>query len=157
MDIHEIYHKEEIMRKQRARTTWLKEGDLYTVSFHKTTNAKRRLNTIHCLKVEDTTITEYLIHMHESQRFKELFVKNNEHSVKLQADIRGEILISRPWKKIFKKKKLRRLVETWEGADKAARPDGFPIFSFKTFWELVKKDLVTLLNEISVETARLNR
>lgn len=90
LDIHEIYHKKEIMWRQRARTTWLKEGDKNTTFFHKTTNARSRSNAIHSLKVDNLSITkENFIHRHVDSHFKQLFGMSGEHQVFFSANIWG--------------------------------------------------------------------
>lgn len=51
--LEQIYRKEEIYWKQRAKVTWLKEGDKNSAYFHKVVSGMKRKNHIISLKKND--------------------------------------------------------------------------------------------------------
>ena len=54
----ELNHREEVMRKQRSRVTWLTVGDWNTRFFHLRASQRRRRNKISKLKMANGSFTE---------------------------------------------------------------------------------------------------
>lgn len=52
--LNEVYHKEKLYWKQRAKVTWLKEGDGNTFYFCKMTSELKQKNHIYKLLDDDT-------------------------------------------------------------------------------------------------------
>ena len=81
VEIQQIFKKEEIVWRQRARINWIREGYLNTAFFHKSASARNKKNVILRLESQGEIIEDYdcirssLIHDH----FKSIFVKKAEH------------------------------------------------------------------------------
>lgn len=74
----EIYKREEIVRRQRARCNWLRKGDANTAFFHKFTNMRRRINSIDSLDSDSGPIKgEITIQSHVFHHFKNCLVVIN--------------------------------------------------------------------------------
>lgn len=66
--------KEEIHWRQRSRKKWIKESDTNTSFFHKVTNIRRWVNTIHSISVDGGRVEDTMqIHNHIHRHFRNLF------------------------------------------------------------------------------------
>lgn len=54
----ELYHREEIMWRQRSRVDWLSEGDKNSKNFHQRASMRRRKNLVKSLTRQDGSATE---------------------------------------------------------------------------------------------------
>lgn len=82
-----------VMKKfcEDERITRLKEGDKNTMYFHKIADARKRVNTIHSLNMEDVRITEdYIVHKHVDEYFNHLFGRSGVRQVSLDQEIWNE-------------------------------------------------------------------
>lgn len=149
-NLNEQLRREESLWRQKSRNTWLTTTDLNTKFFHASTTIKRRRNSINCLKFEDRQWTsDPLLIESKFQHFKKIFTTTSpDLSGSLEAlfpekisDAQNEILCKIPTDEEI----LNTLKQT--PSSKAPEPDGFTGLFYKTYWEIVKPDLIaTIIN-----------
>jgi len=151
--------QEEIFWKQKSRVQWLKEGERNTKFFYRSTIANQTHNRISSIKNEDGQIQqtheeiEAVLVKHfsgiaqEDILVREPFIKDfTNHILKLVTREDNDNL-NRP---VTEKEVSEVLKEMQNG--KALGPDGFNVDFFKFCWNIVKKDIVRV-----VEDSRLNK
>lgn len=69
----ELYHREELLWRQRARIEWLASGDKNTYYFHMRASRRRRKNQIKAFQLPDGRVTE---NIHGMEDFATDFYKN---------------------------------------------------------------------------------
>ena len=69
----ELYHREEIMWRQRSRVQWLSEGDKNSKYFHQRASMRRRKNIVRTLTRQDGQATDDRVEM---QNMVDDFYKN---------------------------------------------------------------------------------
>ena len=82
----ELYHREEVMWRQRSRITWLAAGDKNTKFFHLRTRRRRLKNKIKSLLRQDGTTADDAVEMESmvAAFYKNLFTSEgttNMHEV----------------------------------------------------------------------------
>lgn len=150
--------QEEIFWRQKSQVQWLKEGERNTNFFHKSTMVNRTHNRISSIKNEDGN----LLTSHENieamlvQHFRRITQDNNLDREQSISDVTRNIpkLVSREHnfnlnKPISKEEVWNFLKEMQNG--KALGPNGFNVDFFKACWNIVKQDILNV-----VEDSRLN-
>ena len=87
--VEDIDNQEETYWKQRARTTWLLEGDRNTKFFHRTACARRQMNKMEALQDENGHSFDTLPSMHSHARdyFSKLFKESVVQDVEAQNEV----------------------------------------------------------------------
>lgn len=151
---HQLLLKQkELYWKQRARITWLKEGDNNTKNFHAYASNRRRRNLIQSIKLENNNwITDLeSIQSVFIENFKRLYsstqtnmfsfhtldcpsVKESDHENLINIPNNEEIL-----------KGLKCI-----GPDKAPGPDGLNAHFFVTYWDSVGPHIVKIIRDFFI-------
>eukprot|EP00253_Pinus_taeda_P028919 PITA_28919 len=149
--------QEEIFWKQKSRVQWLKEGECNTNFFHSSTIANRTRNRLSSIKDEDGQIhqshenIEVVLVRHfraqENILVREPFIKDFTKHIPKLVSREDNCNLNRP---VSEKEVSEVLKEMQNG--KAPGPNGFNVDFFKVCWNIIKKDIVRV-----VEDSRLNR
>lgn len=148
--IEEIYQREDIKWKQRARSKWLEDGDANIAFFRKSASMHRRLNTICMLRQKESVNSRCMSHNTSSNCLAQTpwrfhMMEGMWHQTTKLSDLEEE----------FSEEEVRATV--WGlCADISLGPDGFHIGFFRIFWNIVKDDLMRLLKEVWRNSARLD-
>ena len=137
-------------KRQCSRITKLKEGDANTKYFHLHVNARRRKNFIHRLKHNNGWVTAHdqkrdIIHDH----FKGIIKRGLPRTVNFNWNT-----IPRPVCDLanlgmpFTEEEVKSAVDK-TACDKAPGPDGFTGAFFKACWDIVKIDVMAVVNQFS--------
>ena len=153
-EVEEWELREEIFWKQKSRVDWLQEGDRNTTFFHNTVKARRSGNSITSLVSTsgDQLFSKEAISLEAKRYFSQLFSKEEPCSLvetrailecipqlvsdSMNRDLLRPIMLEELEKFVFGMKK-----------GKAPGPDGFPIEFFQEFWEIIKFDLLEVVQE----------
>ena len=73
----ELYHREEIMWRQRSRVQWLSEGDKNSKYFHQRASMRRRKNIVRTLTRQDGQATDDRVEM--QNMVDDFYKKNSTH------------------------------------------------------------------------------
>ncbi|XP_059076363.1 uncharacterized protein LOC131875739 [Cryptomeria japonica] len=146
--------REEIFWKQKSRIDWLQEGDRNTAFFHNSVKARRQGNSISSLVSQDgaqlsssADISREAVNYFSNLFSREDIAARAEEgaildcipqlvSAKMNGVLLCPILLPELEKVVFNMKK-----------GKAPGPDGFPIEFFQEFWEIIKFDLLEVIQE----------
>lgn len=131
----ELYHREELMWRQRARVDWLRAGDKNTRFFHLRASMRRRKNLIKLLVQEDGNLTEDIQTMKDmvNSSYGNLYTSEGVHDmeevlntvlVKVTAQMNEQL--NAPYTAEEVKTALFQMAPT-----KAPGPDGFPAHFFQ--------------------------
>jgi hypothetical protein len=142
-----------IERSRRRQASWvtkLKEGDANTRYFHLRVNARRRKNFIHRLKRNNGWVTEHdqkkeIIHDH----LKNVMKKGAPRATTINwaaippttYDLSG---LDAP----FLEDEVKAAIDN-SPSDKAPGPDGFTGAFFKACWDIIKGDILAVVNQFS--------
>ncbi|XP_057871389.2 uncharacterized protein LOC131077832 [Cryptomeria japonica] len=144
--------REEIFWKQKSRIDWLQEGDRNTSFFHNSVKARRQGSSFSMLLSSDGTQLSSCgeISREAVNYFSNLFTREDIParsekraildsipclvSDEMNGALLGPILLLELEKVVFSMKK-----------GKAPGPDGFPIEFFQEFWEIIKFDLLEVV------------
>lgn len=155
-----ILKQEEVYWKQRARVTWLKEGDENISYFHSVANGRKNQNFIPWVWHEDQRVDD-IGRMGDSfiSYYKDLFGSAKEQHFQINwPNLLGPkahndlTMLDAP----FTLDKIKVAVFGMK-AEKDPRPDGFPIFFFLKFWGIVKVDIFKLCDDLFLGKANLER
>ena len=138
--------REELMWRQRSRTTWLKEGDKNTKYFQQKATWRRKKNTITRLKdgngqwVEDKEGIQQMT----TRFFKDLYTKDDKVAPQelidmMQARVNEDM--NNMLTKDFTEKEISDALFQI-GPLKAPGPDGFPARFYQRNWDILKEDVV---------------
>ena len=146
--------REEIFWKQKARIEWLQEGDKNTAFFFNSVKARQHGNAISSLvtdrgEVISSTqdIANEVVHY-----FASLFREDSQRDFDAEAQVLSCIpsLVSLEMKQHLMSpitmEELEKIVFQMKKG-KAPGPDGFPIEFFQEFWDIIKLDLLTVVQE----------
>ncbi|KAH9802749.1 reverse transcriptase domain-containing protein [Citrus sinensis] len=125
---NELLHSHEIFWKQRAKSIWLKEGDMNSRYFHAMASARKKQNTIEklrnaqgqwCTTPEDISeiIHKYFTHIFSSERGSCAAQNHSLMEPFSPADVREAIFSMHP--------------------DKSPGPDGMNPAFYQNFWSIV--------------------
>ncbi|CAM8956535.1 unnamed protein product [Rhodiola kirilowii] len=148
-DLDEWLLRKEIMWRQRARTSWIKEGDNNTSFFHKHATQRKSINRITTLQLPDSSfITDPEKIMKEGTRyFQELFrhhsdtsdgLFNNElHILEREVTDEHNDYLNSP----YTEEDIKRAVFDINPY-KAPGHDGFSSLFIQKCWHIVKNDFI---------------
>ncbi|KAL9669028.1 hypothetical protein QQ045_006569 [Rhodiola kirilowii] len=148
-ELDEWLHREELIWCQRARITWLTEGDQITRYFHERPSVRNRTNRISSLKRSDGSFTSdlSLIHQEAVQYFMNLFESQSNISkvnlrdmlavvpTKVTSD--HNVLLLAPYTADKITNAIFQLHPT-----KAPGIDGFPALFYQKFWNSIKDHFI---------------
>lgn len=126
----ELYHREEILWRQRARLDWLVHGDKNTYFFHLRASRRRRKNQIKALTRPDGSLTEDKAELENitTEFYKTLYTSegvNNMEEVLQHVPVKVtpamNNMLNAPYQEEEVKRGLFQMFPT-----KAPGPDGFP-------------------------------
>ncbi|CAN6252305.1 unnamed protein product [Urochloa humidicola] len=159
-----LMEEEELYWHKRSNKNWLLEGDNNTGYFHRIANGKKRKNTIFSLQHEDSQIEgDENILNHATMYYKSLFGPSDSPKFKMDPDCwdqhekvtdqENEVL-TRP----FSEEEIKHVVLSME-KNTAPGPDNIPIEFYQAGWEIIKKDLMDMIEEFyenKLDIERLN-
>lgn len=158
-DLKSILKEEEIKWLQRSHEKELFDGDTNSKYYHAKANGRHRKNKINKL-VQDEGVIEGQDNLKE---YITGFYKNLFGEPEITSLILGhegvDVLSEAEQNFLTRKLSLEELKDAVFGMEKnkAAGPDGFNIEFYQHFWDLVKMDLLALLDEFYVNNLDIDR
>lgn len=153
--LSELLAREELYWRDKARESWLKEGDLNTSFFHALVKARRSLNMIDKIKnnrgewcLDSELIGERAIRFFKSVMCNEevcdrsLMSKVLDGISKLVSDEDNEMLSGK-----FSQEEVKNALFKLH-PNKALGPDGFPASFFQHCWMFMGEDIFRLMEDI---------
>lgn len=155
-----ILKLEEVYWKQRARVTWLKEGDDNTSFFHAVANGRRNKNFIPWVLKDNFKVTNNKgIGEAFTSLYQNLYSSTQTHRHQI---VWGELLGSKANHNLsnlddpFTQEEIKAAVFGMP-AEKAPGPDGLSLFFFQKFWDIVKDDIFRLCDDFLWGRVNLER
>ena len=153
-DLEEWELREEIFWKQKSHVDWLQEGDRNTAFFHNSIKAQRQGNSILSLVSSDGVRISSCreISREAVNYFSNLFTRD---ALPAEAEEKAildciPLLVSAEMNEALLSPiqllELEKVVFNMKKG-KAPGPDGFPIEFFQEFWEIIKFDLLEVVQE----------
>lgn len=150
---HDIITKEQEFWKNRLRVTWLAFADRNTKFFYLSTMKHRASNRINYILRNDIKFEyEEEIRYEVVQYFNEVLSVN----LRLILDVHQCLIDAIPcilneennknFQLFLPAKKLEKVVFSFKG-DKAPDLDGFPMFFFQNFWDIVTDDVCNVVKD----------
>jgi hypothetical protein len=161
--LEQLYRKEETYWQQRGSERWLLMGDANTNFFHSCANGRRRKTKICSIETDNGIITEQNdICQHVVNYYKQLFGSSHK-GVHLsvgfwpqeeQLSDAQKLWVNQPFSEADVKKAI-------EGMKSESAPglNGFTVTFFKSLWQYIKKELLSMMhdfNECELDLRRLN-
>ena len=147
-----LLREEEIKWLQCSKTSNLLQGDGNTKFFHLVANGRQRKARICKLEHEDGVIEgNDDLKRYITKYYKDLFGSPEENHFSLDESRRDDIpQVSNAENELltacFSDKEVKETIFQME-LNKSSGPDGFPAEFYQTFWEIIKKDLMSLFND----------
>ena len=139
----------ESLLRQKARSKWIREGDCNTRYFHLIMNARRRNNCLKGVMVDRSWIEEPTRVKEEVRSF---FMRCFQEPEQVRQRLDGipfqtiESHQSDMLEERFKEEEVKRAV--WEcESEKSLGPDGINFKFIKSFWDLIRPDVLRFLDE----------
>jgi hypothetical protein len=150
-ELEAIWRMEEMKARQRSRDRNIIEGDKNIAYFQAVANQRNRKKRICGLDGPDGWIddnSKMLIHAVDF--YKSLFGQDESSEVKLDSNFWGEeervtCEEAKLLEANFSEEEVKDAV-FGSYADGAPGPDGLPFLFYQTFWEVIKKDLMRLID-----------
>ena len=150
-EINELYLREEILWKQRAKMSWLKEGDRNTKFFHGVASRRRRNNKI--TRIQDGNSfwyeTEDEVESVFLDYFSNLFTTSNPSGMDTIFQVM-DCKVSREMNEMldieFTDKDVK-LALFQMNPNKAPGPDGMTACFYQKFWDILGKDICKVVLE----------
>lgn len=148
-----INREEEIKWRLKSRQLWLQDGDKNTFFFHKQATARKIRNNVSSILDNEGNQhdTQEAIRRVATDYYRELITETKgeeDYADFLQYLPKGLIKeMNDNIVKEMEEEEMRRTILAMN-PDKAPGPDGFPIFFYKAFWGLIKKDLTKMIRWI---------
>lgn len=148
---------------KRSHETWLLKGDNNTDFFHECANGRKKRKNATISLDKDGVIIEGNedILKHATEFYSDLFVKEYEHNIKLEADVWREcemvsdsnnLFLCRPFTEEETKNALFQM-ET----NKALGPDKISIEFYQGCWDIIKADVMNLFRDFLITRLILAR
>ncbi|TYK05808.1 LINE-1 retrotransposable element ORF2 protein [Cucumis melo var. makuwa] len=150
-ELSDLSLKESQFWFQRAKKLWLKEGDENSAFFHRICSSRQKRNLIHEIQDEEGSIQNtnnnislaFVNHFSSiyrcSTKKDPLFIENLEWN---PIDYSDWSLLCAP----FLEEEIKGVIKSFDG-NKAPGPDGFPISFFKSYWHLLKEDILDIFKD----------
>jgi len=144
--------KQETVVQQKARKSWLKQGDLNTKKFHSSMKWRRMRNGINGVEVNVQWCEEKEVVMTKVRKFFEArFARESEPVVRLDnvrfTSLSEEDNVSLVG--VVSEEEINNVVCSCDGS-KGPGPDGFNFSFIKFCWGCLKKDFVSAVNDFMV-------
>nr|GEU37737.1 hypothetical protein [Tanacetum cinerariifolium] len=120
-DFNEALLMEEKFLKQKAKITWLKEGDFNTAYFHKVVKSRVSRSRI-------DVVTDAYCNVHHSIEVAKAFI--NHYEISLSQEVKSAMFSM--------------------GNDKSPGPDGFTAAFFKDTWDIIGVDVIKAVKEFFI-------
>jgi hypothetical protein len=163
-ELENLMEEEEIYWQQRGGEKWILEGDRKTEFFHLAANGRRRKKTILSLEQgDDVTTDPRQIRGIIYNFYKQLFGSQDRTKIRLSEEawrLRGRLTLedneelTRP----FLEEEVRNVVFGMK-ENSAPGPDGLSVCFYKSCWEIIKGELMGMVNDFymgNLDIARLN-
>ncbi|CAL8157492.1 unnamed protein product [Prunus armeniaca] len=148
--VSDLVYKEEVKWRQSGKIQWAKDGDSNTKFFHRIASGRRKRNLIQKLEVEGygVVVSEGEIELEIINIFKNLYSSNAEARWCLEGLNWNAISAEEAeWlERPFEEEEIKRAVFDC-GTDKLPRPDGFSMLLFQSCWDIVKEDIMKVLED----------
>ncbi|KAA0058104.1 LINE-1 retrotransposable element ORF2 protein [Cucumis melo var. makuwa] len=150
-ELNDLSLKESQFWFQRAKKLWIKEGDENYAFFHRICSSRQKRNLIHEIQNEEGSIQNtnnnislaFVNHFSRiyrcSTKKDPLFIENLEWN---PIDYSDWSLLCAP----FLEEEIKGVIKSFDG-NKAPGPDGFPISFFKSYWHLLKEDIMDIFKD----------
>lgn len=153
IELHNIISRKEHFWKKRSRINWIKEGDQNTRIFHLSTlkhqenNSIQGINKVQAILTNDNEIVDEAVQLFSSLLSSDSFLSKKDQE---------EILASIPNLLQDHHNSMLKEIPTMHEInqalfslpfDKAPGSDSFPTFFFQIYWEVVKGDVVKVVQE----------
>ena len=147
-----LYHREEILWRQRARVEWLMQGDKNTYFFHLRASRRRRKNQIKALQRPNGELTENVSEMENLTNtfYRDLYTSEGVHdmeqvleTVPTKVTAAMNESLNAPYSQEEVKVVLFQMYPT-----KAPGPDGFSAHFFQHHWDTCGGDVTSAVLRI---------
>ncbi|KAJ9543812.1 hypothetical protein OSB04_023519 [Centaurea solstitialis] len=144
----ELEEKNSAIARQRAKLKWAKDGDENSKLFHTACKLRERRNRIHGLNIHGSwsenpdEIKRYVFNF-----FKQKYTSHIHGEAKLKGDRFKKISVeeAKELEGKFSEEEVWKALKDC-GCNKSPGPDGFTTGFFKKFWDIIKKDLLAVLD-----------
>jgi hypothetical protein len=161
-ELMRLLEEEEMYWHKRSNETWLLQGDSNTGYFHKKANGKKRKNIIFNLEKDGENIDndEDMV-KHATEYYKELFGPSDSpiftlspdcwtHDEKITEEENSALI------REFSEEEIKKVVKNMK-RNTAPGPDHIPIEFYQTCWEIIKEEVMDLVNEFWVHELDIDR
>eukprot|EP00253_Pinus_taeda_P004732 PITA_04732 len=145
-----INREEETEWRLKSRQLWLQGGDKNTTYFHKQATSRKLRNNVSTILDNEGNLhnTQETIRKAASKNYRDLLTETKgaeDYSDLLQHLPKGVTKeMNDNLSKEIEEEEIKRAI--WNlHPDKVPGPDGFPIYFFRVFWTLIKKDLIKMI------------
>jgi len=147
----QILQRKEATWRLKSRAIWLKEGDRNTSFFHRFANARRERNTIWSIKddlgnilsSQEEITREAVSFFHSHFKRREVLFEDVMWGIEMVPEMLDDAANEEFIKPISKEELLSAIKSIKK--DKSLGPDGWPIEFFSHFFDLIKMDLLRML------------
>ncbi|KAL4032276.1 hypothetical protein IC575_005346 [Cucumis melo] len=150
-DLSELSLKESQFWYQRAKKLWLREGDENSSFFHRICSSRQKRSFIHEIQDEEGLIQNTNISI--STAFIKFFSKIYRSSTKSDPlfidNLDWNPIEHSEWSHLcapFLEDEIKGVINSLDGK-KTPGLDGFPISFFKTYWYLLKEDILDIFKD----------
>lgn len=147
-----VLQEKEIMWSQRAKSLWLREGDINTKFFHGKANSRRKTNTILKLKDRDGRIctNDEDISSIVMDYFQDIFSSCQpnvdllpEECIQCKISAGNKACLEKP----YVAEEVLEALKQFESL-KSPGPDGLPALFYKKFWDVIGKEVSDTVLEV---------
>ena len=164
LELESLMEAEEIYWQQRGRDKIILEGDANTSFFHLTANGRRRKKTILSLEHEGSIVTDpsqiqEIIYAY----YKDLFGKGQPRKVSLMPGVwpserKLSMADNEMLNRTFTEEEVKKSVFEMK-ENTAPGPNGFGVTFYKKCWNLIKGELMEMINDFylgNLDLTKLN-